>query len=389
MKERVEKGAGRGLYPYAKRISMTNNKIINHITMTGYDKYAQEAIELLTNLIKIPSISRQEDAAADYMQQWMQERGLNPTRVKNNLWLMAEDYTDKRPTLLLNAHIDTVRPAEGWTKDPFTPTVDGDHLYGLGSNDCGGGLVTLLQVFRILKDQKRSFNLIYAASAEEEVSGKEGFTLLRESLPQVDVAIVGEPTGMQPAIAEKGLMVVDVTVHGKAGHAAREEGINAIYKAIDQINWIRNLKFPKISPTLGQMKLTATIIQGGTLHNIIPDTCNYTVDIRTTDLYTNQEVLDYLCAHLEADVRARSTRLGSSCIPENHPLVRRCVEMGMKPFGSPTLSDQALMPWPSMKLGPGQSARSHTANEYILLSEIKNALHTYLALLNGVEITTS
>lgn len=389
MKERVEKGAGAGLYPYAKRISMTNNKIINHITMTGYDKYAQEAIELLTNLIKIPSISRQEDAAADYMQQWMQEHGLNPTRVKNNLWLMAKDYTDKRPTLLLNAHIDTVRPAEGWTKDPFTPTVDGDHLYGLGSNDCGGGLVTLLQVFRILKDQKRSFNLIYAASAEEEVSGKEGFTLLRESLPQVDVAIVGEPTGMQPAIAEKGLMVVDVTVHGKAGHAAREEGINAIYKAIDQINWIRNLKFPKISPTLGQMKLTATIIQGGTLHNIIPDTCNYTVDIRTTDLYTNQEVLDYLCDHLEADVRARSTRLGSSCIPENHPLVRRCVEMDMKPFGSPTLSDQALMPWPSMKLGPGQSARSHTANEYILLSEIKNALHTYLALLNGVEITTS
>lgn len=354
--------------------------------MTGYDKYAEEAIELLKNLIKIPSISRQEDAAADYMQQWMLEHGLNPTRVKNNLWLVADDYADERPTLLLNAHIDTVRPAEGWTKDPFTPTVEGDYLYGLGSNDCGGGLVTLLQVFRILKDQKRSFNLVYAASAEEEVSGKEGFTLLRESLPRVDVAIVGEPTGMQPAIAEKGLMVVDVTVHGKAGHAAREEGINAVYKAIDQINWIRNLKFPKISPTLGRMKLTTTIIQGGTLHNIIPDTCNYTVDIRTTDLYTNQEILDYLCAHLEADVRARSTRLGSSSIPEDHPLVRRCVGMGMTPFGSPTLSDQALMPWPSMKLGPGQSARSHTANEYILLSEIQNALHTYLSLLTGLNL---
>lgn len=354
--------------------------------MTDYDKYATEAIELLKGLIKIPSVSRQEDAAADYMQQWMEEHGLRPTRMKNNLLLVGEDYDEQRPTLLLNAHIDTVRPAEGWTRDPFSPTVEGDYLYGLGSNDCGGGLVSLLQVFRILKGEERTYNLIYAASAEEEVSGKDGFTLLRTSLPRVDVAIVGEPTGMQPAVAEKGLMVVDVTVHGKAGHAARDEGINAIYKAIDQINWIRNLKFPKVSPTLGPMKLTATIIQGGTLHNIIPDTCNYTVDIRTTDLYTNQEVLDYLTAHLDADVRARSTRLGSSCIPMNHPIVQRCVEMGMKPFGSPTLSDQALMPWPSMKLGPGQSARSHTANEFILLSEIQNAIKTYIALLSGLNL---
>ncbi len=354
--------------------------------MKEYDNYAAEAIELLKNLIKIPSVSRQEKAAADYMQQWMVERGLNPTRVKNNLMLIAPDYDDKRPTLLLNAHIDTVRPAEGWTLDPFSPTLKGDYLYGLGSNDCGGGLVTLLQVFRILSGEKRSYNLVYAASAEEEVSGKEGFTLLRDSLPHIDVAIVGEPTGMQPAIAEKGLMVVDVTAHGMAGHAAREEGINAIYKAIDQIEWIRTLKFPKISPTLGEMKLTATIINGGTLHNIIPDTCTYTLDIRTTDLYTNQEILDYLIAHLDADVHARSTRLGSSSIPMAHPIVKRCIEMGMRPFGSPTLSDQALMPWPSMKLGPGQSARSHTANEYIRLSEIHAALDTYIALLNGVEI---
>lgn len=355
--------------------------------MTQYDNYATEATELLKNLIKIPSVSREETAAADYMQHWMEDHGLNPARVKNNLMLVAPDYNEQRPTLLLNAHIDTVRPAQGWTLNPFSPTLDGDHLYGLGSNDCGGGLVTLLQVFRILSGQKRQYNLVYAASAEEEVSGKEGFTLLRDYLPHIDVAIVGEPTGMQPAIAEKGLMVVDITAHGKAGHAAREEGINAIYKAIDQINYIRNLSFPKISPTLGKMKLTATIINGGTLHNIIPDTCTYTLDIRTTDLYTNQEVLDYLKDHLDADVHARSTRLGSSSIPANHPLVKRCVQMGMSPFGSPTLSDQALMPWPSMKLGPGQSARSHTANEYILLSEINSALHTYLALLDGVEIS--
>lgn len=351
-----------------------------------FDSLSLEAIMILNRLISIPRVSREETQAADMLQSWLTENGLPPFRVGNNLMLTAPDYDQERPTLLLNAHIDTVKPADGWTLDPFTPTEEGDRLYGLGSNDCGGGLVSLLQVFRLLSQRPQSYNLVWAASAEEEVSGKEGFSLLKNSLPKIDVAIVGEPTGMQPAVAEKGLMVLDITTHGRAGHAAREEGVNAIYKAVDQIQWIRNLRFPKVSPTLGEMKLTATIINGGTLHNVIPDRCTYTVDVRTTDCYTNAEILDYMMRHLDAEVKARSTRLGSSSIPMEHPLVRRCVEMGMKPFGSPTLSDQALMPWPSMKLGPGQSARSHTPDEYILKSEIRQAIETYTALLDGLNI---
>lgn len=349
-------------------------------------QYSQEALQLLQTLISKPSVSRNEQEAADAMCDFMDTHGVDYQRVGHNIFCVAPGYDEKRPTLLLNAHIDTVKPAAGWQRDPFTPTIEGDKLYGLGSNDCGGGLVSLLQAYRILASHTQSYNLVYAVSAEEEVSGKDGFTLMKNHLPKIDVAIVGEPTSLQPAIAEKGLMVLDITTSGKAGHAARNEGINALYKAVDQINWIRSYHFPKVSPTLGEMKMTATIIQAGTLHNCIPDKCTYTVDVRSTDCYTNQEILDFMTSQLDAEVKARSTRLGSSRIDPEHPIVKGCIGLGLTPFGSPTLSDQALMPWPSLKLGPGDSQRSHTADEYILISDLEKAINLYVTLLDNLKI---
>ena len=344
-------------------------------------KYTNEAVDLLKQLISIPSMSREENDAADALCAFLKDKGIVYERIGNNIVCEGERWREDRPTLLLNAHIDTVRPCAGWTRDPFTPTMEGDRLYGLGSNDCGGGLVSLLQAFRILRERETGYNLVFAVSAEEEVTGANGFAMLRDHLPKIDVAIVGEPTGMQPAIAEKGLMVVDVTVKGMAGHAARNEGVNAIYKAIEQIEWLRNYRFAKVSATLGEMKMTTTIIQAGTQHNCIPDLCTYTVDIRTTDCYTNEEVLNWLRAHLDADVKARSTHLGASSIDIVHPIVRKCIEKGMLPYGSPTLSDQALMPWPSLKLGPGESSRSHRADEFISVNEITQAIETYVSLI--------
>lgn len=356
------------------------------LNMNTIEQYTEEAIELLKKLIAIPSVSRNETEAADCFCEYLEAHGIGYERVGNNIMCVDPHYDAQRPTLLLNAHIDTVKPAAGWVRPPFEPTVEGDRLYGLGSNDCGGGLVSLLQAYRLLTASQQAYNIIYVASAEEEVSGKDGFSKVLPLLPPIDVAIVGEPTSLQPAIAEKGLMVLDITAHGKAGHAARNEGINALYKALDQIAWIRNYRFPKVSATLGEMKMTATIIQAGTLHNCIPDTCTYTVDVRTTDCYTNQEVLDFVTSQLDADVKARSTRLGSSYIDAEHPIVKRCVEMGKQPFGSPTLSDQALMPFMSLKLGPGDSNRSHTADEYITTTEIREAIGLYVDLLDGLQI---
>lgn len=347
-------------------------------------QYADEAIGLLKSLIATPSVSRNESDATTVFCNFLSNHAISHQRMGNNIMCVAQEPDTNKPTLLLNAHIDTVKPATGWQHDPYTPTEEGDRLYGLGSNDCGGGLVSLLQAYRILSAKPQHYNLVYAVSAEEEVSGKDGFTMLRDHLPHIDVAIVGEPTSLQPAIAEKGLMVLDITTLGKAGHAARNEGINALYKAIDQINWIRNYHFPNVSALLGEMKMTTTIIQAGTLHNCIPDKCTYTVDVRTTDCYTNQEVLDFITQQLDADVKARSTRLGSSHIDPNHPIVGKCRQLGLTPFGSPTLSDQALMPWPSFKLGPGDSQRSHTADEYINLSDIPKAIELYTNLLDGI-----
>lgn len=359
---------------------------------TDIDRYLNEAVTLLQSLISTPSTSRGEGEAADTMQQWMQQHGLHPHRVENNLIVICNDFDTSRPTLMLNAHIDTVRPVASWTRDPYSPDIIDGRLYGLGSNDCGGGLVTLLQVYRIISQQPRECNVIYVASAEEEVSGANGMTLVVNTLPRLlsvsadylaenIVAIVGEPTGMEPAVAEKGLMVVDLIAHGQSGHAARGEGDNAIYKALDDMLWIRSHRFSRVSPFLGPTLMTLTVVNAGTQHNVVPDECRMVVDVRSNELYTNEELCDIISAHVSCEVRPRSFRLRSSHISLNHPLVQKCRSMGMQPFGSPTLSDQALMPWTSLKLGPGQSSRSHTADEFIYISEMREALETYLTLL--------
>lgn len=345
---------------------------------------AHQAADLLRQLIATPSISREESAAADLLERHLTARNLHPHRKGNNVWCIGAAQNAARPTLLLNAHIDTVRPVDGWTRDPFTPQLEGDRLYGLGSNDCGGGLVSLLETFSALHaDEALPWNLVFLASAEEEVSGKNGVESVVPDLPHIDCAIVGEPTDLQPAIAEKGLMVLDCTAHGRAGHAARNEGDNALYRAIDDINLLRRHEFPRVSPLLGAVKTTVTIISAGTQHNVVPDRCTFTVDVRSNELYTNAELLAAISDLLSSDVKARSTRLNSSRIDPSHPLVRRALALRLKPFGSPTLSDQALMPWPSLKLGPGSSSRSHTADEFICLSEIDAAIGLYISLLRG------
>ena len=350
------------------------------------EQYVSDAVELLKKLIATPSVSRNEKDAADIMEQTIRSYGFEPQREANNLWIIDPHYDESRPTLLLNAHIDTVKPVASWNRDPFSPNVKDGVLYGLGSNDCGGGLCSLLQIFRMLTEKPQSYNLIYLASAEEEVSGKDGITRALPLLPHIDLAIVGEPTGMNPAVAEKGLMVLDVIAHGKSGHAARNEGVNAIYEALDDMRWIRDYKFEKVSEFLGPTKMTLTVVNAGTQHNVIPDKCTMLVDIRTNEFYDNEEVYEFIRQHLKSEVKAHSFRLKSSRIDPEHPLIRKCVAMGMKPFGSPTLSDQALMHFPSFKLGPGESSRSHSANEFIRISEIRDAIAKYETLLDGAAI---
>lgn len=364
---------------------------------TDISKYTDEALALLSSLIETPRKSREETLAADIMEQWMKRRSLSPQRVCNNLLLVAPGYDSRRRTVMLNAHIDTVRPVATWTREPYRAVIEGDRLYGIGSNDCGGGLVTLLQAFRILSSEPRDYNLLYLASCEEEVSGTGGIRSVIPLLPDLlstpadilhanTVAVVGEPTAMQPAVAEKGLMVLDMTAHGVSGHAARNEGVNAIYTALDDILWLRDYRFEHVSPFLGAVKMTLTVVNAGTQHNVIPDECRMVVDIRSNEFYTNEEIFDIIKANVKADIKARSFHLRSSHIPLDHPLVERCRAMGMIPFGSPTLSDQALMPWLSLKLGPGDSSRSHSADEYICRSEIADALEKYLLLLRDLDL---
>ena len=345
-----------------------------------------EALDLLTSLIATPSISRQESAAADIVEHFLASRGLSPRREANNVWVMAPAYDAARPTLLLCAHIDTVKPVAAWTRNPFEPTIEGDCLYGLGANDDGASLVTLIQTFRVLSAKPQTYNLILVCSAE-------GFARVKPLLPHIDVALVGEPTAMQPAIAERGLMVLDCTAHGRAGHAARDEGVNAIYEAMKDIEWIRTYQFDKVSDQLGPVKMTTTIINAGTQHNVVPDTCIFTVDVRSNELYTNEEIFNKVRTCVKSDVVARSFRLGSSGIGNNHPLVKSALSLGplpdgrpRTPFGSPTLSDQCLMPWPSLKMGPGDSARSHTADEFILISELRQAIKEYTNMLDGLSL---
>ena len=343
-------------------------------------------ISLLQKLIAIPSLSRDEGAVADFLENWLREEGLAPHRCGNNLWCCH----GSGPAVLLDAHIDTVKPVAGWTRDPFTPSLEGGRLYGLGSNDDGASVVALIAAYKQLCAKPQPYTLILSLSAEEETSGRKGLEI---SLPEMEAAcgpiafgVFGEPTSLEMAVAEKGLMVLDCAVEGVAGHAARNNGVNAIYKALDAIEWFRSKQFEKVSPLLGPVKMTVTQIQAGTQHNVIPDLCSLVVDIRSNGLYTNEELLALIQAEAPCQAVARSTRLCGSSIAEDHPLVKRAQALGIPTVGSPTLSNQALCRFPSVKMGPGDSVRSHTADEYVEVADISKATELYVRLLDGLKI---
>ncbi|MDX9748867.1 MAG: M20 family metallo-hydrolase [Paludibacter sp.] len=352
--------------------------------MMELKEYAKEAVVLLKNMISIPSFSKEEDKVADWLQRYIELQGYTVNRKGNNLWLMSPGLDSRRPTILLNSHLDTVKPVQGWTYDAFRPVVVDDRLYGLGSNDAGASVVSLLQVFFILSARPQSYNLIFAASAEEEISGANGIESLLPELPPIDFAIVGEPTQMHMAVAEKGLMVLDCVAYGKAGHAAHGTGENALYKAMDAIQWFRSYQFPKQTEFLGPVKITVTQITAGTQHNVVPDKCSFVVDVRSNEMYSNQELLALIQQTVDCEITARSTRLSSTATPLDHPVVKQAERINRRLYGSPTISDQALMPFPSVKMGPGESARSHTANEYIRVPEIEEAIRIYVELLDGL-----
>lgn len=352
--------------------------------MVVIDELFNESVELLKMLISIPSLSREEKRAADLMELRLKEMGLQPGRKMNNCWVVAPDYDASRPTILLNSHIDTVKASTQWQKDPFTPVVEGDRLSGLGSNDAGGPLVALLAAFRYLSQRPQAYNLIFAATAEEEISGPNNVASLLDELGPLSLGIVGEPTQMQMAVAEKGLLVIDGEVAGKSGHAARNEGVNAIMEALPVLKFFRDYRFEKVSPFLGPVKMTVTGIQAGSQHNVVPDKLSFMVDVRVNECYSNQEVFELLQAQVPCKLKARSFRLNSSSISREHPLVRRGEDLGLQTFGSPTTSDQATLPFETLKMGPGDSARSHTADEYIYLSEIRDGINTYIRLLDGL-----
>lgn len=318
---------------------------------------------------------------ADLIGQFLSEKDIPFHRIGNNIIAQNYHFDVSKPSILLNSHHDTVKPNAGYSRDPFAPEVEDEKLFGLGSNDAGGCLVSLLATFLHFYKLDLGYNLVYVASAEEEISGKNGIESTLDSLPPFEIAIVGEPTLLQGAVAEKGLVVVDAVVYGKAGHAAREEGINAIYEALDDLNLLRHYQFERESKYLGKSKVSATIIQSGTQHNVIPDTCSYTMDIRVTDAYTLDEALYELGSKLKAKLTPRSTRLKSSRLPEDHKIMKVLYNMSINQYGSPTLSDQALIPYPSIKIGPGDSARSHTADEFIYLREINDGINIYIELL--------
>lgn len=350
------------------------------------EKLAEESIELLKKMIATPSTSRNESDVADVIQNWMLEKGLLVNRFGNNIIVRQENCSIDKPVILLNSHIDTVKPASGYTRDPFCPSVEDGKLWGLGSNDAGGPMVSLLATFRYLIQTEQNYHLIFVASCEEEVSGKNGIESVLPQLGHIDLGIVGEPTMMQMAVAEKGLMVLDCTAHGKSGHAARNEGINAIYEALPSIDWFRTHLFERVSQFLGPVKMSVTQIEAGTQHNVVPDMCKFVVDVRVNEMYKNTELLQMIKDSVTCDVKERSTRLNSSAIEMSHPIVKRGMELGLKTFGSPTMSDQALMSFTTIKIGPGDSARSHTADEYIGLEEIKNGIDTYIKILDGLSL---
>tara|TARA_B100000674_G_scaffold92383_1_gene64985 strand:+ start:14904 stop:15971 length:1068 start_codon:yes stop_codon:yes gene_type:complete len=349
-------------------------------------------VEVLKKLISIRSLSKEEGAARDFMESVFKKHEIDFTTDLNNIWAKNKHFDSTKYTILLNSHLDTVKPNKGYTKDPFNPQVEEGKLYGLGSNDAGGALVTLLGTFiHFYFEKGLPFNLVFAASAEEEISGKNGMEFLFPRLPEVDFAIVGEPTLLNIAIAEKGLMVLDCKSIGKSAHAARNDGVNAIYEAIKDINWFSTYVFPKKSEETGAVNMTVTLIKSGSQHNVVPAECDFVVDVRVNDKYTNNEVLNIIKSNVNCEVNARSTRLNSSGVSCTH-LIREVAEkLNIKTYGSPTLSDQSLMPCESIKMGPGDSARSHTADEFIYIDELEQAIPKYIAVLTqlGEELMVS
>jgi len=344
-----------------------------------------EAVSLLKQLIAIPSFSRDEEGTADLLEQFLIGKGVKIHRKLNNIWAFNKYFDASRPTILLNSHHDTVKPNPGYTRDPFEASVEDGKLFGLGSNDAGGCLVSLIAVFLYFyKQADLSYNFCMATTAEEEISGVNGLELIIPELGPLDFAIVGEPTGMHLAIGERGLMVLDCVAHGKAGHAAREEGENAIYSAIRDIEWFRSYKLPLESALFGPVKMSVTIISAGSQHNVVPAECKFTVDVRVTDVYRNEEVLEIIRQHVKCSITPRSVRLKSSKIGEDHPIVQAGIALGRITYGSPTTSDQALLDIPSLKIGPGDSARSHTADEFVYVDEINEGIELYIKMLERV-----
>ncbi|MDW3193461.1 MAG: M20 family metallo-hydrolase [Cytophagales bacterium] len=344
-----------------------------------------DSLALLKQLIATPSMSKEEDETAQILAEFLKGHGVEFHRSGNNIWAQNKEYQEGKLTILLNSHHDTVKPNKGYTKNPFTPVIEEGKLYGLGSNDAGGCLVSLIATFLHFYEQEIPFNLVLAATAEEENSGRGGVESILSELGQLDYGIIGEPTEMNMAVAEKGLMVLDCKAQGVAGHAARDIGKNAIYEALKDIEWFRTYQYPVTSEYLGPIKMSVTQIQSGYQHNVIPDSCEFVVDVRTTDAYTNEEVLSTVQEHVSCEVKARSTRLRPSQMPEGSPIRNAGEVLGIKVFGSPTTSDQAVIPIPTIKMGPGRSERSHTPDEFIYLQEIENGIVGYIRLLEELK----
>jgi acetylornithine deacetylase len=355
------------------------------VSMTEINTLHTQAVELLQQLIAIPSFSREENLTADLIEKFLEEKGVKTHRKMNNIWAWNKYFNASKPTILLNSHHDTVKPNSGYTRDPFDAKIEDGKLYGLGSNDAGGCLVSLINTFLYFYNREgMKYNFCLATTAEEEISGVNGLELIIPELGKLDFGIVGEPTQMQLAIAERGLMVLDCVAHGKAGHAAREEGENAIYKALPDIEWFRTYRFPEESEIFGPIKMSVTIINAGSQHNVVPASCTFTVDVRVTDAYRNEEVLKIIRQHVTSDVTPRSIRLKPSKIDKNHPIVKSGIALGRTTYGSPTTSDQSLLDIPSLKVGPGDSARSHTADEFVYVDEIKEGIELYIKMLERI-----
>ncbi len=348
-------------------------------------KLFDDSVDLLRKLISIPSLSKEEHKTASAIEQFLEDRAVKTHRILNNVWAYNEHFDSKKPTILLNSHHDTVMPNPGYSKDPFAADIVDGKLFGLGSNDAGGCIVSLIAVFiHFYNDKNLKYNLCLAITAEDEISGNNGIELILPELGQLEFAIVAEPTLMQLAIAERGLMVLDCVAHGRAGHAARHEGDNAIYKAMKDIEWFKTYEFAKKSSLFGPIKMSVTVIEAGSQHNVVPAVCKFIVDVRVTDAYRNEEVLKIIGQNVECDVNPRSTRLKPSSISIDHPIVMAGIALGRETYGSPTTSDQALLDIPSLKMGPGDSARSHMADEFIYLNEIEEGIDLYIKLLTEI-----